>query len=149
MSGRTISGYRDGKPIRGFRKTSIERKRSRAVPRETPEHRLRFQLPSTVAFGLAVGPVSGLIGVYVEPESIVVVTGKDRDFICRQAAALIKGLAAGRPPGRIHASLSRGTEAPAEFEIAWMSGDPAVMIQGTAMRPFFAEGPSAASVFRR
>jgi hypothetical protein len=127
------------------RKTHVRvlRRRTKA---EMPEQRLRFQLPTDVGFGLAPGPVKGLIGVSVQPCGIVEVIGRDRDFICQQAAALIRREAKDRVARRIFASWQRGEEAKEEFEIVWMTGDPAVAIFGTAMRPFFAEGRA---VFKR
>lgn len=139
MSGRTVSGYRDGKPVRGFRKTDVQVLRRRRA-HEMPEQVLSFRLPASFSLAVVPGPVTGLIGVKLTDGGKVEVSGRNREFVLRQAALLIKREAVGKPAGRIFAEWSRPGEPPQEFEIVWMTGEPAVMIDGYAMRPIFIEG---------
>jgi len=112
---------------------------NRRTPDQMPEQVLRFQLPTTMSLGIAPGPIKGLIGVMVQEQGWVEVRGRDRGFVCQQAAAVIKLTAKDRPAGRIFASWMRG-ESKEEFEIVYGTGKPLVAITGYSMRPFFTEG---------
>ncbi len=152
MSGRSTWLREDehGHPelVRGFRKTNrrnprrlpcgvmVEQRRSSAT---TPEQVLRFRLRDTLSFALAPGPIPGLIGVTAENHGWITVRGRDRGFLCQQAAAVIKRQAKDRPAGRIEATLTCDGKTE-EFEIVYGSGQPFVAISGYSMRPFFADG---------
>lgn len=116
MSGRTRWQRADGEWVTGYRKTGRRNpRRSRqdlmnaappkAAPGETPDYRLMFELPETIAFSVASGPTS-VIGVSVGPRDIVEVIGKNRDWVLGQAAEYL-GIVAGGQPHSIPGKLTR------------------------------------------
>jgi hypothetical protein len=144
MSGRVISGWRDGKPIRGFRKTArVVVKHRGPQPWQLPAWRARFIVKDNIAWALGIGRVDGFIscciskiGSYVVAE----VAGKDRAWVLRQADALADALGQqerplfvrierdGQPSFTISGPLSRGDDGVVEI------GYGGKIIDGSVMR---------------
>lgn len=143
MSGRTISGYRGGKAIVGYRKTDrvvVERRRSH----EMPDWRLFFVLPAELGFAIADGPYPGVIGISIF-RGCAIVKGKNKNWVLDQAAVFLMKVARELMPLTIGARLSR-PEDEAELispprreeddyiEIVVASGKPVVVMSGRFMR---------------
>jgi hypothetical protein len=141
MSGRVISGYRNGKPIRGFRKTQrfVVKRLGKCV---LDEWTGRFIIPDRIGFALALGRVDGFvsseivkIGRYILAE----VVGKNRAWVCRQADALAEAL--GHDDRPLYVALKRNQQ-PFMFSGPFGRGDDGVVeierggiiIDGSAMR---------------
>lgn len=137
------------------RKTAVKVEHRRAS-HEMPDWRLRFALPAAFGFGFVPGPVLGVVGVHIVQDAgrglYVEIVGKNAQWICDRVAAFIRKHAKGRPGMRISATMARDGEpnatpsAPGRAgerragEIIFVTGNPAVVIDGFAMHTLFFEG---------
>lgn len=121
----------------GYRKTDIK-VQSRRTPAQMPEFKLVLTLPTNLAFGIPPGPVKGCESVKMVAGNRAEVSGKGKDWVCEQAAKFTRLIAKGRQGERFEATLWRG-EQRVPGQIVVMSGNPAVLIDGLAMRPLFFE----------
>lgn len=149
MSGRVISGYRDGKPIVGFRKTERVVVRRRA-PAPVPGWRLFFALPAQLGFSIADGSYPGVIGVTIF-KGCVIITGR-KDWVLDQAAVFLMKVARELMPIEMPARLSREEDDAAQLvhvpkrgeedyvEIVVASGKPVVVMTGRSMRTIVRAG---------
>lgn len=78
----------------GYRKTG-RKVAHRRRPHEMPDYRLSFMLPAQIAFAVMAGD-TGFVGVTVETTGRVVVTGKNRDWVLKQAGDFVASIAKGR-----------------------------------------------------
>lgn len=151
MRPESAQAYRRPQKV-GYRKTAVKVEHRR-TPDVMPDWKLVLQLPTNVAFGLAPGPVPGVPHVTMISGGRAEIVGKNKQWCCDQAAAFIKKVANGYPGGRIQATMTREGEGPSHTlsgprdagdrlsgEIVFMTGYPAVLIDGLAMRPMFYEG---------
>jgi hypothetical protein len=143
VSGRVVTGFRNGKPIIGYRKTDrvvVERRKLA----EMPDWRLFFVLPRELGFCIADGPYPGMIGVAIE-QGCVVVIGKRKDFVLDQAAAFLMKVARELMPLTMVARLTRVEEGAQlvhpprreeedALEIVVASGRPVVVMTSRFMR---------------
>lgn len=132
---RTLSYTRPRKV--GYRKTDIK-VQSRRTPAQMPEMRLVLTLPSNLGFGIPPGPVKGIPSVNMVAGNRAEVLGRNKAYVCEVAAKFIRTIAKGRQGERFEATLWRGDEK-VPGQIVVMSGNPAVLIDGLAMRPLFFE----------
>jgi len=93
----------------GYRKTS-RRVRNRRQPHEMPDWRLSFMLPAK-AIGVLPLPGQYVPGVEVMPSGMTVASGKDLDWVLKQAATFIGSVANGQEI-ITEATLERGPQAP-------------------------------------
>lgn len=120
------------------RKTAVKVEHRRA-PHEMPDLRMVLHLPASIAFGLAPGPVPGVLGVNMIDGNRAQIVGKNKAWLCDRAASFIRKVAKGRPGSRFSAVIWRG-EDKMTGEILFVSGNPAVVIDGFAMHTVFYEG---------
>ena len=132
---RTLSYKRPQKV--GYRKTDIK-VQSRRTPAQMPEMRMELSLPTNLVFGMPPGPVKGAEQVRMVAGNRAEIKGKDRNYLCEQAAKFIRLIAKKHQADRIQASIWRGDEQ-LKGQIVFMTGSPAVMIDGMAMRPLYFE----------
>lgn len=150
MSGRTISGYRDGKPIRGYRKTDrvvVERRRAHKMP----DWRLFFALPAELGFCIADGPYEGVTGLSIFC-GCAIISGKNKTWVLDQAAVFLMKVARELMPLTMVARLSRQDPGAVELmhpprreeedavEIVVASGRPVVVMTARYMRPVVHSG---------
>jgi hypothetical protein len=98
MSGRARH-LRDGEWITN-RKT--DRRNPRTKPEDRPELRFTFILPSVLAFSTAAGDYGFAT---VDPDAMVTVRGKDREFVLRKAGEFLRSIADGHTLEPISAKL--------------------------------------------
>jgi hypothetical protein len=136
MSGRVISGYRDGKAIRGYRKTARVVTERRPL-HEMPDWLLSFLMPPHL---LVRDGVYGQVSVQGGRGAIA---GKSQKWVIEQLAKFF--IAVGRDVHeiRVDALLSREEETrwrpikredPAYLEVVVASGRPVVMVASRYMR---------------
>lgn len=88
MSGRARH-WRDGELITN-RKT--DRRNPRTRPEDRPELRFTFVLPGAIAFATRAGEYGPALTV--DPDGLVTVKGRDREFVLRHAAEFLRSIAA-------------------------------------------------------
>lgn len=100
MSGRVRVNLADGRRVTGFRKTLRQNPRLR--PEDRPELRFTFMLPPALAFSTRAG-VYGF--ATVDPDGMVTVRGRERDFVLRKAGEFLRSIAHGLTLDPIDATL--------------------------------------------
>ena len=118
----------------GYRKTN----RKVATRNVAPDLKMVLHLPTSIGFGLCPGPVKGVLGVRVINDNQAEIVGKTKAWVCETAAKFIRKIAAKRQGERIQATMWRGDER-LVGEITFVSGNPAVIIDGFAMRTAYYE----------
>jgi hypothetical protein len=107
MSGRVRVTLSDGRRVTGYRKTLTERA-PRTPAHMMPDWRLSFILPGTLGLGLASYP--GIIGVEAWPTGWVEVSGKNREWVMRQAVLFLRQVAPQGIASPLNARLQRDAE---------------------------------------
>lgn len=108
MSGRVRVTLADGRRVTGFRKTLAQR--SRTPQHLLPDWTLTFQPPASFTWHLAPGPFPGVMGASVGELGRLTITGKNKDFVLRQAALVWSKLCHDRAIDRVSAVLARADE---------------------------------------
>lgn len=121
----------------GYRKTDIK-VQSRRTPAAMPDFKMVLNIPTNLGMGIPPGPVKGAEQVRMVAGNRAEIVGKNKNWLCEQAAKFIRTIAKKHQADRIQASIWRGDEQ-LKGQIVFMTGNPAVMIDGMAMRPIFFE----------
>ena len=140
MSGRAISGYRNGKPVIGYRKTARQQSPAGA-PVPIPNWRLFFSLPPELRFAVA----DGAHGNVTIAHGCGTIVGANQGWVLDQLGKFL--IAVGRDLREIHidARLSRDDHGPVlthppqrgedgYVEIVAASGRPVVVMASRYMR---------------
>jgi hypothetical protein len=140
VSGRVVTGFRNGKPIRGYRKTDrvvVERRQPAAIP----DWCLFFSLPAELRFSIA----DGNHGNVAIEKGCGTIIGKNQGWVLDQLAKFLIAVARDLREVRIDARLSRDDHGAVSahppkrgedgyVEIVAASGRPVVVMASRYMR---------------
>lgn len=92
------------------------RRAARTPPDAMPDWRASFVVPGALVLKVSPGMATGMVGVAVRPGPLVVVIGKQREWVLTQAARFFGSLAIGHPDLHVVVTMTRSCEPPATAE---------------------------------